>query len=78
MTKELFTLTIPYDGYQKYAYLVSPEENMPAVTVLANDKDCQAILVDGETVMAVFHTDKTITANGKNYSGKKGELKIFR
>jgi len=71
---DILTISISVKSGDSYAYMIFKEEE-PEVEVLKNDKNCQAIRVN-DTVMAVFHADGDLIANGKVIKGKQNELII--
>ena len=73
----LLTITIPQETGGSYAYMVYSKKE-PAVEILRNDKDCQAVLVDKKTIMAVFHCEGELAVGSLSVTGRKDELVINR
>lgn len=71
--EDMFSVTIPVTEYGKYAYLISSEK-APEVEVIRNESDCQAIIIGGDRVMAVFHNDCSLMVGNRMIKGKKGEI----
>lgn len=69
----ILTIVIPAAKHGKYAYLACGETEVQA-DIIRNDSDCQAVLLDGKKLMAVFHNDCALNVNGRTVSGKKGDL----
>ncbi len=61
---DLFCAYIPADK-SSYAYAVTPRGCEVGAKVVCNSSDCQAILLDDGTLMAVFHTAASIVVAGK-------------
>lgn len=72
---DILTITIPVTSGDSYAYMIF-KDNAPQIEILRNDKNCQAILIDGKTVMAAFHNECELLANGETIRGKKDEFII--
>ncbi len=70
---EIFSVLIPKNEYDKYAYLVSGEKEVD-VEVLKNDSLCQAVIFGGDKLMAVFHHDCVIEVGDRIVEGKKGDI----
>lgn len=77
LKERLLTVTIPQEAGGSYAYMVYSQAE-PTVEILRNDKDCQAILVDKKTLMAVFHSEGQLIAGDKTITGGKDALVIHR
>ncbi len=63
VTATLFSLTVDFpDGHGSCAYMLSPADApAPAVTLLRNDADCQALMLADSRVLAVFYKDTQLT-----------------
>jgi chondroitin AC lyase len=72
LEEEILTITIPFEEYRSYSYLVYCKKE-PNVRILRNDKTCQAIEINGNRIMAVFHGDASFYVDDKEIRGKKGE-----
>ena len=66
---DLFCAYIPVE-MPSYAYAVTPRGAALGAKVVSNTSECQAILLDDGTLMAVFHTDASIVVEGKTVSGE--------
>ncbi len=74
---KLFLSYIPVSGNGgKYAYAVCPRGESAGAKILANNGSIQAIITDSGKVMAVFHEDAELDANGIKLFGKAGECVI--
>lgn len=76
---DVLTLTISHPAGQEsaYAYMISAADtDEPAVTVLRNDRDLQAIRLPDGAVMAVFYGDASLTVSpdGTVLSGTEGQI----
>jgi hypothetical protein len=74
---ELFCAYIPADK-PSYAYAVTPRGEALGAKVVANTSDCQAVLLDDGTLMAVLHTATTLTVSGKTFEGEAKTCLIER
>ena len=71
------TITHPAGRESAYAYMISAADtDEPAVTVLRNDRNLQAIRLPDGSVMAVFHRNTSLTVNpdGEVLSGTEGQI----
>ena len=75
LKEQLLTIGIPQAEGGAYGYMVYCKKE-PAVEILRNDKNCQAILVDKKTVMAVFHGEDTLSVGGQTLAGQKDMAEI--
>ena len=76
---DVLTLTITHPARKEsaYAYMISAaDKEEPAVEVLRNDRNLQAIRLPDGSVMAVFHGDCSLTVNpdGEVLSGTEGQI----
>lgn len=77
VSAELLTVTILHEGEgpHGYAYMISAAHTPPpAVEVLRNEGEVQAIRLPDGSVLAVFHAPCTLTAEGFTHTGKAGEI----
>ena len=71
------TVTHPAGKESAYAYMISAADtDEPAVEVLRNDRNLQAIRLPDGSVMAVFHRNTSLTVNpdGEILSGTEGQI----
>jgi len=77
VSAEVLTLTIHQGSSAtgSYAYLLcAGDRPAPQVQVLRNDDQIQAIGLPDGSIMAIFHKDGCLRANGKQLSGTAGQL----
>lgn len=74
--ENMFSITVPVTEYGKYAYMVSCKK-APKVEVIRNDSECQAIMIDGDIPMAVFHKKCTVTLGDKKIHGNNREMILY-
>ncbi|MBR3967350.1 MAG: hypothetical protein IKJ91_09795 [Clostridia bacterium] len=70
---KIFSVSIPVTSYGKYAYSASLDE-CRNIKIINNDSDCQAILVDGKKLMALFYNDFSLNFGERKVKGKKGDI----
>ena len=76
---DVLTLTVTHPAGKESAYadmISAADTDEPAVTVLRNDRELQAIRLPDGSVMAVFHRDcsLTVSPNGEVLSGTEGQI----